>query len=75
MRMFERHLTEVVKLYDRYSDHQHYISVFKICVIWGIFVGWFADALLFDMMIKTSYKDGVDTIQDFIDRDMFLGKY
>ena len=49
------------------------IPVFKFCVIWGIFLTWFADALLFDMMIKTSYKDGVNTIQDLIDRDMILG--
>ena len=48
------------------------LSVFKFCVIWGIFLTWFADALLFDMMIKTSYKDGVNTIQDLIDRDMTL---
>ena len=49
------------------------ISVFKFCVIWGIFLTWFADALLFDMMLKTEYRDGVDTIQDLIDRDMTLG--
>ena len=49
------------------------MSVFKFCVIWGIFLTWFADALLFDMMIKTDYKDGVNTVQDLIDRGMSLG--
>ena len=33
----------------------------------------FSDALLFDMILKTSFQDGVDTIQDLIDRDMTLG--
>ena len=42
-------------------------------MIWGIFLTWFADSLLFDMMIKTSYRDGVNTLQDFLDRNMFLG--
>ena len=50
------------------------VIVFKFCVIWGIFLTWFADSLLFDMMITTSYKDGVNTVQDLIDRDMSLGK-
>ena len=50
------------------------ISVFKFCVIWGIFLTWFADSLLFDMMIKTSYKDGVNTLQHLIDRNMILCK-
>ena len=56
--------------------HQHYIiiSVFKFCVIWGIFLTWFADALLFDMMIKTEYKEPVNTVQDFLETDMELGK-
>ena len=34
----------------------------------------FADSLLFDMMLKTVYGDGVDSLQDLIDRDMSLGK-
>ena len=50
------------------------ISVFKFCVIGGIFLSMFADSLLFDMMLKTAYEDGVDTINDLIDRDMLLGK-
>ena len=33
----------------------------------------FADSMLFDMMLKTAYQDGVDTPQDLIDRDMSLG--
>ena len=33
----------------------------------------FADSMLFDMMLKTAYQDGVDTHQDLIDRDMTLG--
>ena len=49
------------------------IPVFKFCVIWGIFLTWFADALLFDNLIKTAYEDGVDTHQDLLDRDMTLG--
>ena len=55
------------------SDHQHDISVFKFCIIWGVWLALFADALLFDHMLKTGYEDGVDTIQDLIDRDMSLG--
>ena len=50
------------------------ISVFKFCVIWGVWLALFADALLFDHMLKTGYEDGVDTIQDLIDRDMSLGR-
>ena len=63
--------------YDRYlicSDHQHDLSVFKFCIIWGVWLALFADALLFDHMLKSGYEDGVDTIQDMIDRDMSLGR-
>ncbi len=49
------------------------ISVFKFCVIGGVFLRMFADSKLFDMMLKTAYQDGVDTHQDLIDRDMSLG--
>ena len=49
------------------------ISVFKFCVIGGVFLHMFADSLLFDMMLKTAYDDGVDIPQDLIDRDMSLG--
>ena len=48
-------------------------SVFKFCVIGGIFLQMFADSLLFDMMLKTAFQDGVDTPEDLIDRDMSLG--
>ena len=50
------------------------MSVFKFCVIWGIFLTWFADALLFDMMISTDYEEPVDSMEDLIERDMTLGK-
>ena len=33
----------------------------------------FSDAILFDMMLKTAFKDGVDTIENLIDREMSLG--
>ena len=49
------------------------MSVFKFCIIWGVWLALFADALLFDHMLKTGYEDGVDNIQDLIDRDMSLG--
>ena len=49
------------------------ISVFKFWVIGGIFLHMFADSMLFDMMLKTAYQDGVDTHQDLVDRDMSLG--
>ena len=49
------------------------MSVFKFWTIGGIFLLMFSDALLFDMMLKTAYEDGVDTIQDLIDKDMSLG--
>ena len=78
MRMLERHPTEVVDIKTIINIliilPITMISVFKFCVIWGIFLTWFADSLLFDMMIQTSYKDGVKTVQDLIDRDMSLGK-
>ena len=50
------------------------LSVFKFCVIWGVFLTWFADSLLFEMMLKTSFKDGVDTPKDLLDKDMILCK-
>ena len=49
------------------------ISVFKFWTIGGIFLYMFSDALLFDMMLNTAHEDGIDTIQDLIDRDMSLG--
>ena len=49
------------------------ISVFKFWTIGGIFLHMFADSMLFDMMLKTAYQDGVDTPKDLIDRDMSLG--
>ena len=48
-------------------------SVFKIWVYGGVCLAQFADSLLFDMMLKTAYLDGVETPQDLIDRDMSLG--
>ena len=60
--------------YSICSNHQYDLSVFKFCVIWGVWLALFADALLFDHMLKTGYEDGVDTIQELIDRDMSLGK-
>ena len=41
-------------------------------MIWGIFLTWFADALLFDTMIKTSYEEPINSIDDLIERDMTL---
>ena len=49
------------------------ISVFKFWTIGGVFLHMFADSMLFDMMLKTAYQDGVDIPQDLIDRDMSLG--
>ena len=51
------------------------ILVFKFWTIGGIFLYMFSDALLFDMMLNTAFEDGIDTIQDLIDRDMYLGLY
>ena len=42
-------------------------------MIGGIFLFMFSDAILFDMMLKTAFKDGVDTIENLIDREMRLG--
>ena len=50
------------------------ILVFKLCIMWGVWMALFADALLFDHMLKSGYEDGIDTIQDLIDRDMSLGR-
>ena len=77
MPILERHLTQVVKenrKYSDYSDHQPDLLVFKFWTIGGIFLYMFSDALLFDMMLNTAFQDGIDTIQDLIDRDMSLGK-
>ena len=49
------------------------ISVYRFCVIYGICMCLFADAILFDLMLKTAFRDGVDTVQDLIDRDMSIG--
>ena len=74
--MLERQPTEVVSQFLNIPIILiiNIISVFKFCVIWGIFLTWFANSLLFDMMIKTSYRDGVNTLQQLIDRDMILCK-
>ena len=77
MRMLEKHLTQVLSDVDKcsnYSDHLPELLVFKFWTIGGIFLYMFSDALLFDMMLNTAYQDGIDTIQDLIDRDMSLGK-
>ena len=34
------------------------ISVYKFCVIGGIFLTWFADSVLFSIMVKTEFQDG-----------------
>ena len=47
--------------------------MFKFWTIGGIFLYMFSDALLFDMMLNTAFQDGIDTIQDLIDKDMSLG--
>ena len=49
------------------------ISVYKFGVIWGVFLLWFTDSMLFSMMVKTEFQDGVDSHQDLIDRDMAMG--
>ena len=49
------------------------ISVFKFCVIGGIFLIWFADSVLFTMMIRTEFQKPVDTLQDLVDREMSIG--
>ena len=49
------------------------ILVYKFSVIGGIFLTWFADSMLFSMMVKTDFTDGVETPQDLIDKDMSLG--
>ena len=50
----------------------HMISVFKFCVVWGIFLTWFADSMLFTMMIKTEFRDPVTSIQELKDRSLNL---
>ena len=47
--------------------------MYKFSVIGGIFLTWFADSMLFSMMVKTEFTDGVDTTKDLIERDMSLG--
>ena len=70
--------TGIVSDNDKYSKLSDLtidmISVFKFWTIGGIFLFMFSDALLFDHMLKTAYEDGVDTIEDLIDRDMSLGR-
>ena len=48
------------------------ISVFKFFVIYGICLCLFVDAILFDMVLKTAFEDGIDDHEDLIDRDMSL---
>ena len=56
------------------SDSETFIlSVFKFCVIWGIFLTWFADSLLFDMMIKTEFGDPITSMEELKDRSLTLG--
>ena len=50
------------------------ISVFKFWTIGGIFLYMFSQSLLFDMMLNTAFQDGIDNIQELIDKDMYLGK-
>ena len=63
----------------RRRKRSHYFAskpdllVFKFWTIGGIFLYMFSDALLFDMMLNTAFQDGIDTIQDLIDKDMSLG--
>ena len=49
------------------------ISVFKFCVIGGIFLIWFADSVLFTMMIRTEFQKPIDTHQDLLDSEMSMG--
>ena len=49
--------------------------MFKFCVIGGIFLTWFADAVLFGIMVKTEFQEPVENSQDLVDRDMSLGKH
>ena len=49
--------------------------MFKFAVIGGIFLTWFADAVLFGIMVQTEFADEVETTQDLVDMDMSLGKY
>ena len=76
MPMWEGHLTEVhskTMIVIPTILTINMISVFKIWVFGGICLSLFADSLLFDHMLKTSFHDGVDSPQDLIDRDMSLG--
>ena len=76
MRMLERHLTEVLRHFSCIfwpSPYMNILSVFKFCVIGGIFLIWFADSVLFTMMIKTEFEKPVDTHQDLLDREMSMG--
>ena len=77
MRMLEGQPTEVVRLniinFPNILTLNMISSVFKFWVYGGVCLHQFADSLLFDMMLKTAYHDGVDTPQDLIDRDMSLG--
>ena len=44
-------------------------------MIGGIFLTWFADAVLFGIMVKTEFQDPVESPQDLADRDMSLSKH
>ena len=44
----------------------------KFSVIGGIFLTWFADSVLFTIMVKTEFQDGIETPQELIERDMTL---
>ena len=46
--------------------------MFKFSVIGGVFLTWFADSVLFTIMVKTEFQDGIETPQELMDRDMAL---
>ena len=76
MPMLGMHLTQVVYDIDKYYSYYNYkhdLSVFKFWTIGGIFLHLFSDAVLFDMVLKTDYEDGVNTPGDLNDRQMSLG--
>ena len=77
MRTWERQLTEVLETITITPNITtiNIISVFKFCVIWGIFLTWFAGALIFDMMISTAFEEPVNSIDDLIERDMTLSNW
>ena len=50
------------------------IKVFLVWCLGGGLLQWFFEALLFTMLLKPAYEPSVKSLEDFMARNMKLGK-